>query len=146
LDLLAKSFTALYLEPGETLMRRGAIPEALFIIASGTMEATKSEPGGTRVLGRLSPGETIGAVSLITGSTYAATATTLTPLKAYRLGEPDIAAAIKALPELSIGLEALAQRGQAIMHREAVAHDSVQLDYPDLLLSRLRSFLRVLRT
>jgi CRP-like cAMP-binding protein len=42
-------------------MRQGAIPEAFFIIASGTMEATKSELGEMRILGRMSPGETIGA-------------------------------------------------------------------------------------
>ena len=145
-DLLAQHFTAIWLQPGETLIREGDTPEALFVVASGTAEITRMTAGRPRVVYRMGPGESLGAIGLITGSPYAATATALTPLKAYRLDRHDIAAAIDAKPELAAGLEALAQRGMAALRREAATHEDAQLAHPEMFLSRLRSFLRVLRS
>ena len=143
-DELAAHFTPHWLQPGETLIREGEMPEALFVIASGTAEITRNEPGGPRVVYRMSPGESLGAVGLITGTPFTATATALTPLKAFRLDKADIAAAIKATPELAIGLETLAQRGQAALMRSAVTHEDVQLARPEMFLPRLRHFLHLL--
>ena len=144
-DLLAQHFTATWLQPGDTLIREGDKPEALFVVASGTAEITRKTSGAPRVVYRLGPGETLGAIGLITGSPYAATATALTPLQAYRLDRHDIAAAIDAEPGLAAGLEALAKRGMAALRRDAEAHEDAQLVHPEMFLSRLRSFLGLLR-
>ena len=122
------------------------MPEALFVIASGTAEITIKEPDGPRIVHRLSPGESLGAIGLITGSPYGATATALTPLKAYRLDKNAIAAAIKVQPALANGLEALAQRGQAALRRDAAAHETETQKHPDMLLSKLRDFVRLLKS
>lgn len=143
-DLLASHFTSQWLQPGETLIREGDMPEALFVIASGVAEITREEPAGPRVVYRMSPGESLGAIGLITGAPYTATATALTPLKAFRLGRAEIAAAIKAKPEIAQGLEALARRGQEALRRNAAAHEDAQLGQPEMFLSRLRHFLRLL--
>ncbi len=145
-DLLAKHFTATWLQPGDTLIREGDTPRALFIVASGTAEITRSGSGAPRVVYRLSPGESLGAIGLITGSPYAATATALTPLKAYRLDKDAIAAAIDARPELAAALEALAQRGMAVLRQDTIPDADAQLAHPDLFLARLRNFLRLLRS
>jgi small-conductance mechanosensitive channel len=143
-DFLAEHFSPQWLQPADTLIREGDMPEALFLVASGTAEITRSGPGGPRVVYRLGPGETLGAVGLITGSPYTATATALTPLKVYRLDKIAITAAIKSRPELATGLEALAQRGQAILSQSAVAFQDTHLDQPGMFLPRLRHFLHLL--
>ena len=143
-DLLAEHFTPIRLQPGETLIRQGDTPEALFVIASGAAEITVGGTAAPRVVHRMSPGESLGAIGLITNTPYAATATALTPLTAYRLDKADISAAIKARPELAAGLEALAQRGQAALRGAAAAREGAELSHPELFLPKLRAFLRLL--
>ena len=144
-ERLAERFTAVRLQAGETLIREGDTPEAMFVLASGTVEITRTISGSPRVVYRMSPGESLGAIGLITGSPYAVTATALTPLKAYRLDKPAIAAAIDANPGLAAELEALAQRGMAALRRDTVTPEVAQLSHPEFL-SRLRSFIGLLRS
>jgi small-conductance mechanosensitive channel/CRP-like cAMP-binding protein len=145
-DLLAEHFSTVWLQPGQTLIQEGGMPEALYVIASGAAEITTNEPDGPRIVHRMSPGESLGAIGLITGSPYAATATALTPLKAYRLDKDAIAAAIKVQPALADGLEALAQRGHAALRRDAVAHETEKQRHSEMLLSKLRSFVQLLQS
>jgi small-conductance mechanosensitive channel/CRP-like cAMP-binding protein len=143
-DQLAKHLTVTWLEPKETLIRQGDAPDAIFVLASGAVEITINGANGPRVVHRMGPGESLGAIGMITQTPYSATATALTPTKAYRLDKQAIAAAIQARPQLAAGLEALAKRGQATLSRDAAAHDSETLRHPEMFLTRLRSFLRVL--
>ena len=143
-SLIAEHLTETWLETGETLIHVGDTPQALFVIASGAVEITTSTPSGPHVVHRMGPGESLGAVGLITGTNYVATATALTPVKAYRLDKTAIAAAIKMRPSLAAGLEALAKRGQAALHTDAAASPSSKLEHPDMFLSRLRGFLHTL--
>jgi small-conductance mechanosensitive channel/CRP-like cAMP-binding protein len=143
-DLLAQHFTAIRLPQGDELIEKGATPEALFIIAAGTVEITVDGLNGPRVVHRMSPGEALGAIGLITGTPFVVTATALTPIKAYRLDKGAIAAAIKASPDLSDALEALAQRGQEVLRHDAAAHEDIHMAHPEMFLSRLRGFLRLL--
>ena len=145
-DLLAGHFNTIWLQPGETLIQEGSEPEALYVIASGAAEITVAEASGPRVVHRMSPGESLGAIGLITGANYAATATALTPVKAYRLDKGAIAAAIKAQPELARGLEALAQRGQAALRQDAAAHEEDKRGQSEMFLSRLRSLIHLLQS
>lgn len=143
-NLLAGHFVPVWLQPGDTLIREGAEPDALFVIASGVVEITVDTGGTPRVVYRMSPGESLGAIGLITGKPYRATATALTPLKAYRLGKDDIDAAIKAMPVLAAALDALAQRGQARLDRTVAADEGADPTHPKLFISRLRNFLHLL--
>lgn len=144
-DLLASHLTEAWLQAGETLIEQGAIPDALFFIASGTLEITvQGLNEAPHVVHRMSPGESIGAIGLVTGSPYAATATALTVVHAYRLDKAAIATAITKMPELRIGLEALAERSQAALRADATAPESLVPAPPEMFLTKLRSFLSFL--
>ncbi|NPD70246.1 mechanosensitive ion channel (plasmid) [Lichenicola cladoniae] len=142
-DMLADRFTTVTLPAETTLIQLGGFPEVCFIIACGTAEITVEDPSGPRVVYRMSPGEALGAIALVTGSPYAVTAKALTPLKVYRLDTTAVAAAIKRNPELSHALEALAQHGMATQVHDAAVHPDLKSDHPEMFLSRLRTFLRV---
>jgi CRP-like cAMP-binding protein len=145
-DLLASHFETVWLQPGETLIQEGDEPEALFVVASGSAEITVTEPTGPRVMRRMSPGESLGAMGLITGKQYAATATAITQVKAYRLDKDAIAAAIKVQPALAHGLEELAKRGQAALRRDSAACESDKQGHQDVFISGLRSLIRLLQS
>ena len=142
---LGSRFEEVRLEPGEALFHEGDTPKYLFLVASGVVEITKLGPSGPHVVHRMSPGESLGAVGLITGSPYAATAKALTPVKVFRMDKASVAAAITATPRLAAGLEALAEQGRAALARDSAAADQRQHAEPaEELRSRLRSFLRIL--
>ena len=145
-DVLAGHFSPLHMQAGEILVREGEIPEALFLIASGSAEITRQGPDGAQIVYRMSPGESIGAIGLITGAASMATARTLTEMKLFRLGKSDIAAAMKAAPRMEQALEALAQRSQESIRQRLAAQENTQLVRPEMFLSRLRGFLRLLAT
>jgi CRP-like cAMP-binding protein len=96
----------------------------------------------SNVIFRLGPGGSLGAVGMITGTPYAATATALTPVTAYRLDRKAVGDAIASRPELVNSLEVLARRGQDMQRRDVVARQSDHPDAPEMFLSKLRSFLR----
>ncbi len=145
-DLLASHFKMVSLQPGETLIQEGAEPEALYVMACGAVEITIPEPEGPRVVHRMRPGESLGAIGLITGAKYAATATALTPVKAYRLDKDAISEAIKVQPALAKGLEVLAERGRAALSQDAAAHAQDRLGKSEMFLSRLRNLVRLLQS
>ncbi len=141
-ERLAGYFQPTWRQAGETLIRQGGTPEALFLLASGSVGIRRLD--GERDVYRMGPGETLGAIGLITGEPYPITATALTPVKAFTISRQDIAAAMKVEPGLEAGLETLAQRGIAVLRRGITAQDDAQLEQPELFLARLRSFLRLL--
>jgi CRP-like cAMP-binding protein len=126
---------------GETLLCKGEVPDAVFLLTSGTVEMTIDSGGPTRVLLRASPGDSVGMIALIIGGPSEVTATALTALQAYRLDKTGIAAALRERPELGASLEALAKRGLAWLRCEATAHTDMQIERPEMLLTRLRQFL-----
>ncbi|MGI3900640.1 MAG: cyclic nucleotide-binding domain-containing protein [Janthinobacterium lividum] len=140
--LLAKAMETLYLNPGEDLFGQGDAAEALYVVASGTVAILRRDSDGTERHFRVSPGTTLGAIGLITGSPYAAGATALTPVKAFRLGKAAITAAIAEEPSLTAALEELARRGQAAMIADISAATDPGETPPDLFLSRMRGFLQ----
>jgi small-conductance mechanosensitive channel/CRP-like cAMP-binding protein len=142
--LLAMHFQEAWLAAEEPLFVEGGTPEYLFLIASGVVEIARQRPSGRHVIRRMSPGESLGAIGLITGAPYSATATALTPVKVFRLNKADISAAIATAPELAVGLEELAHRSQLVLARDAAAEDFHTQGPPAELRTRLRNFLRLL--
>lgn len=137
--VLADHFAKTAFEAGDVLLAEGDPPTVLYLIASGTVELERHDISLSR--NRLGPGEVFGLIALVTDTRYAATVKALTPLSAFRLSKEDIAAAIKASPDLMTGLEALAKRGQRILERELSSHEQAPLKSPEMFLSRLRQFL-----
>jgi small-conductance mechanosensitive channel/CRP-like cAMP-binding protein len=146
-QMLAEHFTLQVLEEKGLLIREGETPDSLFIVASGTAEITKVQEGGnSRVIYRITPGETLGAVGLMTGSPYLVSARALTPMKTYRLSKAAMADAVKLKPEFAMAFESLAERGQAILGRSEALANQAPAPQPEAFLPRLRNILRLLAT
>lgn len=96
--LFARHLVTVTREPGETLIHQGAVPKALFLLVSGTVELTQGDGDSKRVLLRPSPGDSIGMIGLITGSPSPTTATALTSVTAYSLNEAAIGTVLKTCP------------------------------------------------
>ena len=140
--LLADRMVEVRLSPGDTLFRQGEAAEALVLVASGTAGILRRVGGAEDLVYRLGPGGSLGAIGLITGEPYAATATALTRLTAFRLDGAAIAAAIGARPALKDGLEDLARRGQAAISADIAALEDHGGEQPELFLSRMRAFVQ----
>jgi CRP-like cAMP-binding protein len=140
---LAGHLVAITLQRGDTLIREGEMPDALYLLAGGTVELSHGEGARKRVLLRASPGDSVGMISLIMGSAAIATATALTPVTGYSLDKAAFAAALRGCPGLADGLLAQAQRGQDWLRCEAAAHqDDAHIKRPEMLLARFRLFLK----
>jgi small-conductance mechanosensitive channel/CRP-like cAMP-binding protein len=143
-DALAPYFVEASLNEGDRLIEQGSVPEALFILAAGTVELTVKEGAAPLVVSLMGPGESLGVIGLVTNSEVTSTATALTPLRAYQLSKARIADAIRDEPTLATGIEALAKCGRAALRRDAAAPEGEEVIKPELLLSRLRHFVQVL--
>jgi CRP-like cAMP-binding protein len=144
-DIIADHLTGVILQPGETLIEQDQVPSAVFVVASGTLEITvRKEDEAPRVVHRMSPGESVGAIGLITGAPYAATATALTHVQAYRLDREALASAIAKMPSLREGLEALAERSLAAINGDASSPERHEPEEPEMFLTKLRNFISLL--
>jgi len=140
--LFAEHFVPVRLEIGETLIREGEMPEAVFLLTGGTVEVARGEGNRRQVMLCASPGDTLGMIGLITGMASRVTATALTPVTACRLDKTAIASVLRIRPGLEGSLEVQAKRGHAWLYCEAAAHEQEQMmQKPDMLLARLRQFL-----
>ena len=140
-ELFAGRFTACSCEVGDMLLEEGQEPEALFLLASGTAEITTGTDAGKRLLAFVTPGDSVGMVALIVGGPSHVTATALTTLEAYRLNKADLVELLRSNPVLASNLEVLARRGLAWLQCEASAHMDLQIEQPEMFLSRVKQFL-----
>ena len=140
--LFADHFADEVYEADDTLVCQTETPKAVLLIACGTVELTRQDATGTRLLMRASPGDSICAMALIAGMPSLFTATALTPVSVYSLSVESIAAVLRIRPELASSLEVQAKRGSAWIRCETEAHDDIMSDRSDVLLSRLRQFLQ----
>lgn len=146
LERLAPHFKEIFLEAGEILIRQGQQAEALFIITSGKVKITVEEGGVTRLIKHIGPGDGLGAIGFLAGEPYAATATAMTGLCAYRLERAVLAEAVKVEPRLTACLETLAEQGQAALRQDAAGHAADKNAEPDIFVDRLRNFIRLLKS
>ncbi len=142
--LLAERLREVSLRTGESLISQDEEPQAVFIIVSGAVEISDGASESKRIITRMGPASSLGAIGMITGAPYAANATALTPVRAYRLDKEAISAAMALRPEMVMSLEALARRGQDLLHNDVVAHESDRLEPPNVFLASLQSFLHKL--
>ena len=144
--LLAEQMHEVWLKSGDILIQQDERPDALFVIASGTIEITTTIPARAHMIRHMSPGASLGAIGLITDSLHTVTAKALTTVQAYRLDREAIAAAVDLRPELPTELEALATRGEAAINRDLATEENHRQDTPDVFLSKMRQFLQRLKS
>ena len=141
-ELLASALEMAELPADSVLLRRGEVPDALLLLAEGTVSISLPGPNGMGLVTRLGPGETLGGAGLVTGQPFTAHAAALTPLRLYRLTRPGLAAAVARAPKLAGVMEAFAERVLQSMQRDGSPERQADAGTPDLLLGRLRAFLR----
>jgi small-conductance mechanosensitive channel/CRP-like cAMP-binding protein len=129
---------------GTVLGRAGERSPHLLIIAAGTVEITTDDASGPQRAYRMSPGETLGVVGLVTETANAATATALTPVRAFALSKAALDAVTAEQPELAAALRHLAADLVSAMKRRHTTAEMPTDTHPTLFLSRLRTFLQVL--
>jgi small-conductance mechanosensitive channel len=128
------------LDTGEILFAEGDTEASLFIVHAGVLEVSRGDKHNATVIGRISTGDYIGEIGLLTGAGHAATVKALTPCIVYELRKEFIAPLIKAQPELLHAFEASAKRGQARLDRSVAASVGSQTVPPAQLLDRMRAF------
>ena len=83
---IGREFEQVAVAGGRTLVRRGEPSDALYILISGRLVATREEEGGRIVrLGEIGRGEMIGEMSLLSGGTRMATVTALRDSRLVRI-------------------------------------------------------------
>lgn len=143
-DALATHFEVIRLRPGEVLLEQNQVPDALLLIAAGTLGVSLPGSQTSRIVNRLGPGETLGAAGLVTGAPFTATAAALTAMTLHRLDKDALVVAIAARPDLALAMEALAERVIEAMRRNGVAEADTASARSDALRDKLRGFLRLL--
>jgi NTE family protein len=86
LDALTDAIEWLALPGGTTLFEDGDLPDALYFVVNGTLGAYQMTPDGhRRLVGRITSGETVGEMALITGNPRSATIVALRDTELGRL-------------------------------------------------------------
>lgn len=98
LDELARSFRLIDVLDAD-LCTEGAAPRALFVLAEGRCEVSRTTPGGQRTrVAQLSPGCLFGHLSLLTEGVRTATVRTLGPARVLELPLDEARALLKNGP------------------------------------------------
>jgi CRP-like cAMP-binding protein len=128
------------LEPGAVLFAQGGTEATLFVVVSGILEITqRTELSGQQTAGFIGAGDYVGEVSLLTGASYAATATARAPCKLYELDCNVIKPWLAANSDLYAEFDRSARRGLAILSRGAAVR-ATDDSAGQSLLHRIRAF------
>ncbi len=128
------------LDTGEPLFSEGGTEASLFVVASGVLEVSKRVNGADKRIGRISAGDYIGEIGLLTGAPHAASVKALTPCIIYELKKDDMAPLLHAQPQLMQTLECSARRGQALIDRGVAATVGTAAGPAGQLFDRMRAF------
>ena len=143
---LAEHFEPVRFRTGDIVIRGNEPTEAMFLLTSGTAAVTLPEPGGARVVYRVNPGETLGAIGLVTGVTPRATTTAVTDVTAFRIDKAGLAAAMAKRPQLGSALDRIVAEAERGVHPETETARPPNPAKPDMLLQRVKAFLQALES
>lgn len=139
LDSLAGRFQMHQLEPREVLFSQNAVDDALYVVASGIVEFTRKAGNTTEIVGRISAGEYVGEIGMLTAAPHAATGIALTHCVIYRLPREAIAPLLEKNAELAAAFEKSVRRGMQILHRDVSVRASPDIGPKGQLLTRIRN-------
>ena len=130
------------LEPGQVLFAQGDTEASLFIVTAGVLEVSRQADGVSHRVGRISAGDYVGEIGMLTGEPRMAAVTALTPCTVFELRKVDVAPLLAAQPEIAHAFEVAVGRGQTMMERAVAASVGAATMPPGALLDRIRAFLR----
>jgi small-conductance mechanosensitive channel len=143
-DLNAKIIRRVF-RAGEPLLTQGETVKAVQFIFSGVIEATRQVQDGRKLkVGRLGPGDSFGALSLLTGMhTEDVTLTSLTPGLLLGLDSKDLEPILQSRPELvELLSHSVSKLQQFLAMFDQAAIQPVAMSQPDLL-RHIKKFFRL---
>ena len=128
-NALRKSMDEVRLTRGQTLFSEGDQAERLYVIGEGKIKlGTVSADGRENLLSILGPGDMFGELSLFDLRPRTSTATAVTDVRLFSLGNDDLQELLRARPEVSFYLlQSLAQRFRRVSE---IVEDLVFSDVP----------------
>ncbi len=126
---LSGVFSWLRLDRGETLFVEGGPAEALYVLASGRLQAqVRDGAGGMRVVGEIVPGETVGEMAMITDDRRSATVVAMRASVLQLCRREDFLELVKRHPVLSEHVtKVLVQRLKRANLKETTAEHRLSL-------------------
>jgi CRP-like cAMP-binding protein len=106
------------------------------------LEVTRQVGDMVSRIGRISAGDYIGEIGMLTGAPHAATVKALTPCTVFELRKDQVAPLLAEDPNLVHQFEISARRGQALIERGVAASVGAAAMPPGALLDRIRAFFR----
>jgi small-conductance mechanosensitive channel len=140
-ESLASRMETVTFEINYLIIKQDDAPEAMFIVAAGALEITVAAIEGSLIVHRMGPGESLGAIGLISGQPYAATATALTRVQVLKLSKVAVNAAIEEQPGLQAKLTLVAERGLAGLPEDPLAPEDLSGVQSGMLMRRVHAFL-----
>lgn len=131
---------------GDVIMREGEAGQSLYLLAEGTLEVSKTDAAGRKVLlDRILPGAVFGEMSLLTGQPRSATIIAGTDGALYEIHREHLDPMLRERPQLAEGLGAVMAERQARNFAKSQAADINAAPPPSSedLLGRLKSFFRL---
>jgi Mechanosensitive ion channel, beta-domain/Cyclic nucleotide-binding domain len=134
------------LDPRQILFAEGDTEASLFIVATGVLEVSRSnnKPVPSSI-GRISAGDYICEIGMLTGTPHAGTVKALTRCVVFELRKASVAALLEAEPQMLHAFEAAARRGQALLDRSVAASVGAETASSGPLLDRMLTFFGVRR-
>jgi CRP-like cAMP-binding protein len=130
-----------HFQAGEQLVVQGNALDSIQYLFSGVVQISQTLDDGREVkIRKLGPGDSFGAISLVTGSPPEVTLTALTSGLLVGLCSHDLKPLVTSRPGLAEALSQMAARQQQYLHRVAEQDDPLE---PTDILSRIRSFFQL---
>jgi len=130
-----------HFQTGEKLVVQGSPLDSIQYLFSGVVQISQKLEDGREVkIKKLGPGDSFGAISLLTGSPPEVTLTALTSGLLVGLCSGDLKPLVISRPELAEALSRMAARQRQDLHRVAEQDDPME---PTDILSRIRNFFQL---
>jgi small-conductance mechanosensitive channel/CRP-like cAMP-binding protein len=120
---IAASMVREVFEAGSTVIERDRKSEAMYVVYSGVLSATRDVAGTSQEIGRLCATDHFGAAGLLDGRQSTLKVTALTLAVVYRLEKKDLMRLVEAMPGFAAGLNRELAARQLLAHNAADAHD-----------------------
>ena len=102
LKKLSEKITPSYFKMNETLIQQRASGDSMFILIEGLLDVSMVTENDEKInIGRLTPGEYFGEMSLLTGEARTATVTAITDSVAYEIKKEHLQEIIESRPEIA---------------------------------------------
>lgn len=143
LDLLAARVRPCFFAPDAVLMEEADFGASMFAIVDGTVAVSVDDGrGGSELVARLSDGEIVGEMSLMTGARRSATVTAVTAVNALEITKVNLEAILTRAPKLVDAFSEMLEKRQSELdsiHAEAHRWTVLGLTRAEIV-ARMRAF------